>query len=81
MDQIFRNFGWKCPHLWTAGLAAVVCWGLVGCSRFHNLRGDGFHDNSMGDAIRQAQPAPTKPQQFWSFSNKARQIESDFPQH
>ena len=79
MDYIFRKIGWKCPVAWMAGLAAIICLGLSGCSAIDKLRGDGFHDNSMGDAIRESQPAPKKPQEFWSFSNKAREIESDFP--
>ena len=52
---------------------------LAGCSTVDSLRGEGFHDNSMSDAIRETQPAAKKPQEFWSFSNKAREIEADFP--
>jgi hypothetical protein len=79
MDHILQKSGWRCPVVWLTTMAAVVCLGLAGCSRLNSLRGDGFHDNSMGDAIRQSQAPPKKPQEFWSFSNKARQIEADFP--
>ena len=82
MDQILRKFGWKCPVLWMFLLAVALCVGLSGCSSLDRLRGDGFHDNSMGEAIRESEPAPKatkKPQEFWSFSNKAREIEKDFP--
>ena len=81
MNNIFQKLGWKCPVVWIAGLVAVVSLGLSGCSRIDKLRGDGFQDNSMGDAVRESQPPSKKPQEFWSFSNKARQIESDFPEH
>jgi hypothetical protein len=63
-----------------AGLVALTCLTSAGCSSIGKCRGDGFQDNAMGDAIRESQPPPKKPQEFWSFSNKARQIESDFPQ-
>jgi hypothetical protein len=81
MDNFLQKIGWKCLVAWKAALAAVVCLGLVGCSRINDLRGDGFHDNSMGNAIRESQPAPKKRQDYWSFSNKAREIEADFPDH
>jgi hypothetical protein len=81
MNSIFRNVGKKCSVAWTAGLAALLCLGLAGCSRVNNLRGDAFQDNSMGEAVRESQPPSKKPQEFWSFSNKARQIEADFPDH
>ncbi len=80
MDHLLQKIGWKFPAARIAALAAIVCLGLAGCSRIDHLRGDGFQDNSMGDAIRQSQPPPKKSQEFWSFSNKARQIEADFPE-
>ncbi|MCC6124840.1 MAG: hypothetical protein IT426_07760 [Pirellulales bacterium] len=79
MDDFFGKWDRLFPVARMAGLAAVVCLGMAGCSRINDLRGDGFHDNAMGEAVRQSQPAPKKPQEFWSFSNKARQIEADFP--
>jgi hypothetical protein len=80
MKHIFQKLGWKGPVAWMAGLVVLACLGSAGCSSVDKLRGDGFHDNSMGDAIRESQAPPKKPQEFWSFSNKARQIESDFPE-
>jgi hypothetical protein len=79
MDFFQRKIGGIYPVVWKAGLATVVCFGLAGCSKINNLRGDGFHDNTMGEAVRKSQPEQKKPQEFWSFSNKARQIEADFP--
>ncbi len=82
MDHFFNNIGKRFFVGWVAAaLAAIVCVGLTGCSAIDKCRGDGFHDNSMGEDIRQAQPPSKKPQEFWSFSNKARQIEQDFPEH
>jgi hypothetical protein len=81
MNHIFQKIGKNYFVAWMAGLTATVCLGLSGCSTIDKCRGDGFHDNSMGEEIRQAQPPNKKPQEFWSFSNKARQIESDFPDH
>jgi hypothetical protein len=40
------------------------------------MRGDGWQDDSLSSSIRQARP-PAKEAEFWSFSNKARQIEAD----
>jgi hypothetical protein len=81
MDTFLRKLSGNCPVAWKAGLAAVVCLGLTGCARIHDLRGEGFHDNSMGQIIKESQPEQKKPKEFWSFSNKARDIESDFPDH
>jgi hypothetical protein len=81
MDRLLQKIGWKCPGAWKAALAgALLCLGLAGCAKFNSLRGDGFHDNGMGEEVRQAREPSAKPQEFWSFSNKARQIEADFPE-
>lgn len=79
MDYFLQKLGWKYSAAWLTVLAVVVSLGLTGCSAVDKYRGDGFHDNTMGEAIRQSQDPPKKPQEFWSFSNKARQIEADFP--
>jgi hypothetical protein len=79
MNHIFRKKGWKSPVLLIAGLVAAVSLSLTGCTRLNNLRGDTFQDNTLGETVRQSRPSQKKPQEFWSFSNKARQIESDFP--
>jgi len=79
MDYFSQKFGGKCRFAWMAVSVGVACLALAGCSTVDSLRGEGFHDNSMSDAIRETQPAPKKPQEFWSFSNKAREIEADFP--
>jgi hypothetical protein len=84
MDQILRQFGWKCPVFWMLLLAAALCFGSSGCSSLDRYRGESFHDNSMDSAIHETEPAPKatkKPPEFWSFSNKARDIEKDFPDH
>jgi hypothetical protein len=56
-------------------MAAVFCICLSGCSKW-NLRGDSFPENSLSTTARQARP-PMQKSEFWSFSNKARQIEAD----
>ena len=71
--------GWD----WLPALAAMVlCAALAGCTQTKNLdlRGDGFEDKSMGETVRQARPQD-KNLEYWSFSNKARQIERDFGAH
>jgi hypothetical protein len=80
MDQISRKIGWKRPVLGMS-LAAALCLGLSGCTPLERLRGEGFHDRSMEKAIRETDESPKpskKPQEFWGFSNKAREIESNF---
>jgi predicted small secreted protein len=79
MNHKIRKKGWKSPVLLIVGLVVALSLSLTGCSRLNNLRGDGFHDNSLGETVRQSRPSQKKPQEFWSFSNKARQIEADFP--
>jgi len=71
--------GWD----WLPALAAtVLCATIAGCTQTKNLnlRGDGFEDNSMGETVRQARPTD-KNMEYWSFSNKAREIERDFGAH
>ena len=80
MKHVFQKIGWKFPVAWMAGLVALACLSSAGCSSIDKYRGDGFQDNTMGDTIRESQPPPKKSQEFWSFSNKARQIEADFPE-
>lgn len=79
MNNIFKKIGKRFVVALLAGIAGMVYLGLSGCTTVDKYRGDGFHDNSMGEEIRQAQAPAKKPQEFWSFSNKARQIEADFP--
>jgi hypothetical protein len=79
MNRITRKNGWKLSFFSLVGLAGIICLGATGCARIDRLRGDGFHDNSMGEAVQEAQPNSSKPKEFWSFSNKGRQIEADFP--
>jgi hypothetical protein len=76
MFGTIRHFIWKCRLALFGGLAAAaVCLGSSGCASW-NLRGDGWQDDSLSSSIRQARP-PEKESEFWSFSNKARQIEAD----
>jgi len=79
MFRTIYHFGWKCRLACLGGLvAALVCLGSSGCTNWNswNLRGDGWQDDSLSSSIRQARP-PAKEAEFWSFSNKARQIEAD----
>jgi hypothetical protein len=76
MFRTICHFGWNFRLACLSGLAAaLVCLGSSGCAKW-NLRGDGWQDDSLSSSIRQARP-PAKEAEFWSFSNKARQIEAD----
>jgi len=76
MFRTIYLFCCKCRLACLGGLAAALfCVGSSGCATW-NLRGDGWQDDSLSSSIRQARP-PAKESEFWSFSNKARQIEAD----
>jgi hypothetical protein len=76
MFRTIYHFGCKCRLACLIGFAAVlVCLGSSGCAKW-NLRGEGWQDDSLSSSIRQSRP-PAKEAEFWSFSNKARQIEAD----
>jgi hypothetical protein len=76
MFGTIRQLNLKCRIAVFGGIAAAaICLGSPGCSSW-DLRGDGWEDDSMSSSIRQARP-PAKESDFWSFSNKARQIEAD----
>jgi hypothetical protein len=76
MIQTIYHFGWKCRLACLGGLvAALLCVGTSGCASW-NLRGDGWQDDSLSSTVRQSRP-PANKSDFWSFSNKARQIEAD----
>jgi hypothetical protein len=70
------HIGCKCRLACLGGLAAaLICVGSPGCAKW-NLRGENFPDDSLSAAARQSRP-PANKADFWSFSNKARQIEAD----
>jgi hypothetical protein len=72
--------GLRCGRfLWRPLLLGLVI-ALSGCTGW-NLRGDGFDDDGLSAAARQAR-SEKKDRDYWSFSEKGRQIERDLePQH
>jgi hypothetical protein len=76
MFRAIFHFCRMCRFACLSGIAiALICLGSSGCASW-NLRGDGWQDDSLSSSVRQARP-PAKETEFWSFSNKARQIEAD----
>jgi hypothetical protein len=63
--------GWV---LWRP-LALGLLIGLSGCTGW-NLRGDGFGDDGLSAAARHGRPEK-RDGDFWSYSEKGRQIERD----
>jgi hypothetical protein len=55
--------------------AAVLIVGLAGCAGW-NVRDEGFAENDLTQSVRKARPKE-KNADYWSFSEKGRQIERD----
>ena len=75
MTAILHSCG-KVFQLGRWRLAAVVLvLGLSGCAGW-NVRDEGFSENDLSQSVRKARPQE-KDVDYWSFSNKGRQIERD----
>lgn len=67
-DSLLR-FGRTC-------LAAILLlFALSGCAGW-NVREEGFNDNELSQSVRKARPLKNEAD-YWSFSEKGRQIERD----
>ena len=55
--------------------AVVLVAGISGCASWNVLDGK-FSENDLSESIRMARPQE-KDIEYWSFSNKGRQIERD----
>ena len=58
-------------------MAALLVFSLLGCAswRMHDER---FPENDLSQLVRKARPQK-KDVEYWSFSEKGRQIERDLP--
>ncbi len=66
--RVFRLGRWRLA-------AMVLVFGLSGCAGW-NVRDEGFGENDLSQSVRKARPQE-KDVDYWSFSNKGRQIERD----
>jgi hypothetical protein len=57
--------------------AAVLLFSLSGCAGW-NLHDEPLTDNELSQSVRKARPQK-KSIEYWSFSEKGRQVERDLP--
>jgi hypothetical protein len=69
--KVFRP-GWR----WLAMALLVV--GFSGCAGW-GVHDDGFAENDLSQTARKARPQQKKDLDYWSYSEKGRQIERDLP--
>jgi hypothetical protein len=55
--------------------AVILLFALSGCAGW-NVRDEGFAENDLSESVRKARPQKSDID-YWSFSNKGRQIERD----
>jgi len=69
----------SCGKVFRSGLCSLAVVVLVleisGCETW-NLRGNGFNESDLSESARQSRPEKGDVD-YWSWSNKARQIERD----
>jgi hypothetical protein len=56
-------------------LIGILAISVVGCAAC-KVKDEGFSENDLSESARKVRP-PAKDVEYWSFSNKGRQIERD----